>query len=291
MQQHELSAAFPRMSDGDFDALKTSIEKIGVQNPAVVYDGKIIDGWHRWQACQRLGVECPTVTMPTDVDPRDYVMAQNKARRHITQAQLAMAATAVYGWRENGENNRAANLRTQCGGSKTTAEIAKSAGVGARSVEQAKTVQTKAAPEVVQAVVSGEMGLKKAAEIAKLPLHEQAAAIDKPLPPKPKKAAEPPPQEQHNDAMAALTDEIAELESENAELRNRIAIEQYDVSEEAKTEAARLIDEQAKRIKNLIVENEALKASRDGFQLENAQLMRQVAMLQKYIKKLEQGVA
>jgi hypothetical protein len=37
-------------------------------------------------------------------DARDFVMAQNKARRHITAAQLAMAAIAVHSWMPVGGN-------------------------------------------------------------------------------------------------------------------------------------------------------------------------------------------
>lgn len=318
MQQHELSAAFPRMSDDDFDALKASIEKIGVQSPAVVYDGQIIDGWHRYTACQRIGMKCPTVDMPANVDPRDFVMAQNKARRHTTQAQLAMAATAVYAWVGRGGDRKskgtecpliegtekskgtkggglnqhnAARVGTECPSSKhqkSAAEIASVAGVGVRSVKQAKEVQTKATPEVVQAVKDGVIGLPKAAEIAKLPKAEQAAAIDKPLP---KKQPAPVEHQAPDDATVDLIHSIKELEDENEDLRQRLAIEQYDVSEEAKTEAANLIKEQAQTIKNLRAENEALRASRDGFQFENHELMKQVKMLNKLIKKMESGVA
>ena len=37
-----------------------------------------------------------------DTDPRDFVMAQNKTRRHVSKAQLALATTAVYAWRPVG---------------------------------------------------------------------------------------------------------------------------------------------------------------------------------------------
>ena len=39
-QQHELSKAFPPMSDEEFADLKYSIEVIGVQTPIVIYEGK-----------------------------------------------------------------------------------------------------------------------------------------------------------------------------------------------------------------------------------------------------------
>ena len=87
--QHPLSAAFPAMSAEDFQALTDSIDNIGIQNPITLFEGMVIDGWHRYSAALRLGMDCPTVELG-DVDPREFVMAQNKARRHTTQAQLAM---------------------------------------------------------------------------------------------------------------------------------------------------------------------------------------------------------
>ena len=59
---------------------------------------RVIDGWHRYTAANELSIECPTVELG-DVDPRDFVLAQNRARRHVTQAQLALATTAVYAWK------------------------------------------------------------------------------------------------------------------------------------------------------------------------------------------------
>jgi hypothetical protein len=74
--------------------------------------------------------------------------AQNKNRRHITAAQLAAATTAVYAW----VPSVGVNQHTKVGGAgpappqKTNAEMAAIAGVSKRSINQAKEVQTKAAP-------------------------------------------------------------------------------------------------------------------------------------------------
>lgn len=177
--QHPLSAAFPAMAAEDFQALKDSIAEIGVQNPITLFEGMVIDGWHRYTAANEQGMHCPTVELGA-VDPRDFVLAQNKARRHVTQAQLALATTAVYAWAPEGKPKLDTEYPV-----KTTAELAAIAGVSTPTIKQAKTVHTKAAPEVVEAVKKGEIGLPKAAKIAKLPKEKQAAAISKPAPKKP----------------------------------------------------------------------------------------------------------
>lgn len=280
--QHPLSAAFPAMGADDFQALKDSIENIGVQNPITLFEGMVIDGWHRYTAAMELGMSCPTVELG-NVDPRDFVLAQNKARRHVTQAQLGLAVTAVYAWRPAG-NPALSQSGSACPVGKTNAELAQIAGVSERTIKQAKAIQTKAAPEVVEAVKRGEIGGEKAAAIAKLPKEEQAAAIANPVS-KPAKA--PAPQAHDNDhKLDDAANTIRELSDENEQLRDRLAVNQMDASEEAKSEAAETIAEMRSRIKALEAELDAVKSSRDGYQRENAELKKQIVMNQKQIKKL-----
>lgn len=63
---------------------------ISAQNPITLLDGMVLDGWHRYSAATELGMSCPEVDLDPATDPRDFVLAQNKARRHVTQAQLAL---------------------------------------------------------------------------------------------------------------------------------------------------------------------------------------------------------
>ncbi len=243
--QHPLSAAFPAMSPEEFQELKDSIENMGVQNPITLLDGMVIDGWHRASACTELGMECPTVELPPDTDPRDFVMAQNKTRRHVTKAQLALATTAVYAWRPVG-NPAFSQLHTECAVAgesdasctlnvqtqKSTAEMAEIAGVHRNTIVQAQTVTTQAAPAVIEAVKRGDIGLPKAAAIAKLPTEQQVAAISKPLPrpvtvvPPPKTADSDLPDDSDDADFAPTEEEIVEAQAhELAEKVKREALE------------------------------------------------------------------
>jgi ParB-like chromosome segregation protein Spo0J len=176
-QQHPLSAAFPPMTPEEFQSLKDSIEAHGVLNPITIYEGMVIDGWHRYQAAMDLVMDCPEAELDEWLDPKDFVLAQNKNRRHITAAQLAMATTAVYEWVPRGRQNKPA----MSAGLKTSAELAEISGTSERTIRQAKSVMKNATPEVQDAVKSGKIGLYKAQEISKLPKDKQAAAIDKPI--------------------------------------------------------------------------------------------------------------
>mgnify|MGYP003619606601 CR=1 FL=1 len=67
-------------------------------------------------------------------------LAQNKARRHVTQAQLGLAVTAVYAWKPAG-NPAFSKSGSDCPIAKTNAELAQIAGVSERTIKQAKAVQ------------------------------------------------------------------------------------------------------------------------------------------------------
>jgi ParB-like chromosome segregation protein Spo0J len=176
-EQHPLSAAFPPMTPEEYQSLKDSIDSHGVLNPITIYEGMVIDGWHRYQAAMELGMDCPEAELEEWLDPKDFVLAQNKNRRHITMAQMAMATTAVYEWLPRGRQNKSA-LSADL---KTSAELAEISGTSERTIRQAKSVMKNATPEVQNAVKSGKIGLYKAQEISKLPKEKQAAAIDKPI--------------------------------------------------------------------------------------------------------------
>lgn len=280
-QQHPLSAAFPAIGADDFQALKDSIENIGVQNPITLFEGLVIDGWHRYTAANDLGMDCPSKELDAWIDPRDFVLAQNKARRHVTQAQLAMATTAVYAWRAVGSNQHANRVGTECP-PKSNAELADAAGVSEKTIKQAKAVQTKAAPEVVEAVKRGEIGLPKAAAIAKMPKEEQAAAIHKPTP---KAAPEAPPAPANHELEEAIST-INDLAAENDQLRDRVAVAAMSGTDEERAMAAETIAELRDQIKTIEAELDAVRTSRDTFQRQNAELMKQVRLQQKQIKKL-----
>lgn len=285
-QQHPLSAAFPAMSEDEYTALLDSVTNIGVQNPITLFEGMVLDGWNRYRAAQEIGCECPSVELG-DVDPRDFVLAQNKARRHITKAQIALAATEVYRWAPAGRPVNSAGpaeLRQD--------EIAAKAGVSIRTLRQAAKVK-EAEPIVKEAVRAGSVGLEKAASIAQLPPEQQAAALKGPrkVQGKPKKVpASKWVKAEIDKADAKEKAEEAEqragaLEQANQELLARIAALEADNASmaqvfEANDQVAQALAE-AKRLREL---NAGLNARVQSMLSEIAALKRTEKALR---KKLE----
>lgn len=265
LQQHPLSAAFPAMSAEDFQSLKDSVEAIGVQNPVTLFEGMVIDGWHRYQAANELGMPCPTAELD-GVDPRDFVLAQNKARRHITQAQLAMATTAVYAWAQVG-NPTLSQSDIECPIGKTNDELAQIAGVHKNTIKQAKAVQTKATPEVQAAVKRGDIGLPKAAAIANLPAEQQAEALKKPAPKK-----EPEHTEYHGPSESEIAAAIASTQ-DDLDLLHKLM--------ESDDKLATAVEEN----KKLRAELSVVKLARDGYMNRSNELISRITSLKKQLEK------
>lgn len=77
---------------------------------------------------------------------------------------------------------------------------------------------------------------------------------------------------------------IEALTAENLQLKNKLAIIGMDASEEDKRYAEKLFQEQQDEIAILCVELNAVKKSRDDFQIENQKLKSRVSILEKKLK-------
>ena len=278
-QQHPLSAAFPAMSTEDFQGLKDSIENIGVQNPITIFEGKVVDGWNRYKAANELGMDCPSKELDAWIDPVAFVRAQNKDRRHLPLSAWALIEVSLREWKpshrpDKGELSSPLRASNQ--------EMADAVGVTKRTIQQAKAVQSNATPEVIAAVKSGEIGLPKAAAIAKLPKEEQAAAIHKPAPKPAPAVVEPeieaPPEYTELDAAH---DQISELQAE------LVVARMGDIPEEEKQQAAGLIAELHAEIKTLNATLAAVTLSRDTLMEERAQMLRQMKAQRAEIDRLK----
>ena len=273
-QQHQLSAAWPAMSDSDFQALQDSIMNIGVQMPIVIFEGQVIDGWNRYRAATALGMDCPTTPFDESIDPVEFVKAMNDARRHITGSQRAIAIVAIHGWKPVGrpQNNVEATSTL------TQEAMAAEAGVSKKTIQQAQAAQKAGLAEKVK---SGEMTVEQASNVAK-GKPAKAAKKDKPAPKAAPAVVEPeieePPEYTELDAAH---DQISELQAE------LVVARMGDIPEEEKQQAAGLIAELHAEIKTLNATLAAVTLSRDTLMEERAQMLRQMKAQRAEIDRLK----
>lgn len=192
MEFHPAVFRFPEMDAESFAGLKADIAENGVLQPVVLFDGRVIDGRHRWKACQELGRECPTTDFEgSEADALRFVVSSNLHRRHLTASQKACVAVellepfAAEAKERQGTRTDIVAKMPQCSGEKARNQAAEVVGVSPRYVQDAKKLKTES-PDVFEQVSRGELTLpqaitsvrhsEKVAELRKLEVEE----IEKP---------------------------------------------------------------------------------------------------------------
>jgi len=83
---HPLAGLFPLLEGDEFDELVADIKANGLHKPIVIFDEQILDGRNRYRACLKAGVK-PRFENYTGDDPLGYVVSLNLKRRHLTSKQ------------------------------------------------------------------------------------------------------------------------------------------------------------------------------------------------------------
>lgn len=92
MSWHPVACMFPMLPHEDLLKLSDDIRKNGQHEPIVLFDGMVLDGRNRWQACKLAGVE-PKLKefFGSKADALEFVWSTNVHRRHLNSGQIAIA--------------------------------------------------------------------------------------------------------------------------------------------------------------------------------------------------------
>jgi hypothetical protein len=173
---HPLALTYPPMSALEMDALTADIAARGLQRPIVRYEGQILDGRNRYEACRRAGVEPAFVEYEGD-DPVGQVDSLNLSR-DLTAAQRAFVAARR--WMMNGDTTDRGKGRRGKGNelSLTTHSVNALAAkfrVGNKSILQARDLLTEA-PDLAADVENPDNALSLAEAIKALESRREEAA-------------------------------------------------------------------------------------------------------------------
>lgn len=229
--QHPLSAAFPAMSETELQALVLDITQNGQREHGVIYGGQIIDGWHRYQACQCAGVEFQFTELELSQDPVTFVKSRNLHRRHLTDSQRAAAVVACVEWATVGKPaNREPGSLLQ-----TREQMANDADVSIKTIQQAKTAH---AAGLGEAVRDGAISAKRAAQLSK-----QAPELVK----------------QVTNGEISLSDAVAQINPAKDQKTQPQATEPNDDDLEGLVTAESIIDDLNETVKQLTERNDELE--------------------------------
>ena len=261
LELHPLCTLFPRMSGYEYDCLKLDIKQNGLRTPITTYNGMILDGGNRYQACVDLGIR-PMFEEFVGEAIGSFVLTSNLHRRHLSPAQSAAIVASVQDW-------GSAQLvgKPKCATNSTLADTTKSrsnqSGASVATQRKADAV-AKASPELAGKVARGEISLNDATrEVA-----PQLVA-------KKKEAIEPRESQEYEDCCPTEEEITASLKAEadqNEYIKNVLAqdepLAQALADVKQYKEAARIAKERL-----------------DGIMNEKNELIRMVKSLQAKLKK------
>jgi ParB-like chromosome segregation protein Spo0J len=202
---HPAATLFPMLHGAPLGELAADIERNGLREPIVVYQGLLLDGRNRLRGCELAGVEPRFVEWDGQGSLIGFVLSRNLHRRHLNESQRAIVAARAKGLFEEeaaerqaagrfgsrGESPAAegadmqkahdfavtANLQSPA--TTASAEAAALLNVSERSVATASKVLDRAEPEIVSAVESGSVAVSDAAAIVALSPEQQRQAIER----------------------------------------------------------------------------------------------------------------
>ncbi len=90
---HSLARMIPVIITGDLDRLINDVKKNGVNEPLIMFEGKVLDGRNRIAVASVLGVPVKLTEFNGSYDEaKNMVWSLNAARRHLSTPQIALAA-------------------------------------------------------------------------------------------------------------------------------------------------------------------------------------------------------
>lgn len=200
---HEYANLIPEvMNEDQFSGLVESVKQ-GFDNnhPVVLFDGKILDGRHRYLACKKAEVT-PVFRefFGSDDEALQFVKRENIDRNHYNEGQRAMIGAKLKSLFEGQAKKRqqaaggdkksyessvtqvvksvVPNLAHSSDSGRSRDKAAAVVNVSHGSLDNATKVIEKGAPELVQAVEQGKIAVSTAAAITQLPKDEQKRVVE-----------------------------------------------------------------------------------------------------------------
>lgn len=170
MEFHPLANAFPLIEGTAFDDLVESIKASGLREPIVTHEGMILDGRNRARACEAVGIDPTFQPFPAGADPVAFVIDKNMHRRHLTEAQRAMAGAQIATLKQGGRSNGPIGLFAQT-------EAAERLNISCRSIKRARVIVDNGVDELKQAVMNRKASIEAASLVATLSPEEQREAV------------------------------------------------------------------------------------------------------------------
>ena len=186
MKAHPIANVWPMLDDDKLDELAEDIRQQGQLQPIWTFDGMILDGRNRFEACRRAEIK-PIIMEYRGDEPTAFAVSLNDRRRHMGKGALAAVAVELephfaadakrrqqQAGKDHGRGQKLPEkvpeaISPKKGDGDARKAAAVSVGVNDRYVSDAKKVKAEA-PEVFERLKTGKINLQDAKrEVAKKP--------------------------------------------------------------------------------------------------------------------------
>lgn len=174
-EYHELANLFPLMDESQYSDLVADIKENGLIESIILYEGKILDGRNRYNACNDAGVE-PSFVEYEGEDALSYVISLNLNRRHLNESQRAMIGAKLANMKSGTRTDLTSDQLVLGLSNKDASE---KLNVGLGSIKRAKQVQKEGIEDLQKSVEAGRVSVSAASDIATLDKAEQEVVVAK----------------------------------------------------------------------------------------------------------------
>jgi ParB family transcriptional regulator, chromosome partitioning protein len=183
-EAHPIADIMPALNPEELAKLREALMIDGLAHPIQLFEGKILDGRHRYQLCVELGVEMRFEEYQGSWEQAvKWAWRVNDARRQLTTEQRAAAGVAQKALeaeraRERmtaGVNQHSSPVETfpQADIGKARDKAGEAVGVSGKTIDKAEKI-AESAPDVFDRMKQGQYGsLETARKVAELPEEER----------------------------------------------------------------------------------------------------------------------
>ena len=195
--KEELKAYIDPLTADEYEALERSILSEGCRDALVLWGEVLVDGHNRYSICQKHDLPFNTVQntrFQSMDDVHLWMIEQHLGRRSVSDFQrgvLALRKREILGERKRAEQSQ---LQRESDGlaedaaadddsppwapaaMPSRAELAREAKLSSSQIGMIERIHAQAAPEIVEAVKTGQLSISAAAAVSSLPEDEQRAA-------------------------------------------------------------------------------------------------------------------
>ena len=158
------------LSNEEFEKLEASILSEGIRDPLVVWQGILLDGYHRYKIAQEHGLDYKTVEveLPDRDTAKEWILVNQLGRRNLTEQEASYYRGKLYSARKQHQFIHPKSVGQNVPRSDTAEELGKEYGVNGRTIkrdEQFSKAVDKVADEIgeeaKQAILSGQAKVPK----------------------------------------------------------------------------------------------------------------------------------